>query len=353
MPISVLLIGHEALTIQCGRMLREAGHEVLAVVSADAAVVAWAVGAGLPVVAPGAALAGLRFDWIVSAANLTLIPAEVLALAARGAVNFHDGPLPAYAGLNAPVWAILAGERSHGVTWHLMTAGVDEGDIVAQSLFDIAPDETAHSLNTKCYAAGVESFAAVIAALEAGVPERRVQDLARRSHFARAHRPDAGGLIDFAAGTGAVLRLVRALDHGGRVNPVALPKVQVAGRVFAVGGAEQAPGAGPVGKVLDAGAALTVATSDGAVRLSGLRALDGGPVDLGGAVGAVLTRVVPDAALVLRLPEPSLFGARCWRRWCRSACICRARAGLSAPLMCPLALLSPMWRVPLPCLPGR
>ena len=58
-----------------------------------------------------------------------MIPDPVLALAARGAINFHDGPLPRYAGLNAPVWAILNREPAHGVTWHLIEGGIDEGDI--------------------------------------------------------------------------------------------------------------------------------------------------------------------------------------------------------------------------------
>ena len=62
---------------------------------------------GLPLIAPGNGLQnrlqGIEFEWILSIANLDIIPDDVLALAARGAVNFHDGPLPAYAGLNAPV----------------------------------------------------------------------------------------------------------------------------------------------------------------------------------------------------------------------------------------------------------
>jgi hypothetical protein len=51
-------------------------------------------------------------DWLLSVANLTVLAPAVLARAHPGAVNFHDGPLPAHAGLNAPVWAILAPRRS-------------------------------------------------------------------------------------------------------------------------------------------------------------------------------------------------------------------------------------------------
>ena len=44
---------------------------------------------------------------------------DVLALPAKGAINFHDGPLPQMAGLNTPVWALLNGEAEHGISWML------------------------------------------------------------------------------------------------------------------------------------------------------------------------------------------------------------------------------------------
>ena len=83
---------------------------------------------------PGArtlAASDVAFDWLFSIANLEMIPESVLARAKAGAVNFHDGPLPRYAGLNAPVWAILAGETAHGITWHMIEGGIDEGDVLA------------------------------------------------------------------------------------------------------------------------------------------------------------------------------------------------------------------------------
>ena len=120
--ISALLIGNETLTSQCGQILLERGHRIAAVVTRNADVKKWALSKGLRVEAAGdwAALAGLSVDWLLSVANLSVIPDQVLAMASSGAVNFHDGPLPRHAGLNAPVWAILAGEAHHGITWHLM-----------------------------------------------------------------------------------------------------------------------------------------------------------------------------------------------------------------------------------------
>jgi len=55
------------------------------------------------------------FDWLFSISNLSLIPTALWQAATRRAANFHDGPLPRYAGLNAPAWALLAGETQCGV----------------------------------------------------------------------------------------------------------------------------------------------------------------------------------------------------------------------------------------------
>ena len=43
--------------------------------------------------------------------------------------------------MNTPAWAIINGEDSHGITWHVIEGGVDEGDILAQRMVLIAEDE--------------------------------------------------------------------------------------------------------------------------------------------------------------------------------------------------------------------
>ncbi|WP_413718759.1 MupA/Atu3671 family FMN-dependent luciferase-like monooxygenase [Silicimonas sp. MF1-12-2] len=272
MRLSCFLIGHENLAIECGKRLLSAGHEIRAVASHRAEVADWARGAGLEVCGALDALPDGPVDWLFSVANLQMIPDAILARAESGAVNFHDGPLPRYAGLNAPVWAIAAGETSHGITWHLMATGADRGDILVQREVPIADDETAFTLNAKCFAAGVESFDAVLAEIEAGLPGRRAQDFSERSYFGRTHRPIAGGCLDFTASPGEIARLVRALDHGGYDNPVGSAWIRAASGPVLVGHAEEVDGEGAPGEVLEIGEnALVVAASGGALRLSGLR----------------------------------------------------------------------------------
>ena len=319
-----VMIGNESLAIQCGEMLREAGHAVAAVVTRNADVAGWARSADLPVISSdddlSAALADLPFDWLMSIANLDMIPDAVLALPKRGAVNFHDGPLPRYAGLNAPVWALLAGEVEYGISWHLIEGGVDEGRLLAQQFFDVSPDETVLTLNTKCYAAAIESFPTVLDKLASPSPAATAQDLTRRSYFAKNDRPAAAGRIDLAQTARKIVTLVRALDHGDYWNPLTCPRLETAHGMVLVRGAQAGHAAAdsPAGTVLAVTEGdLTVATATAPVTLSGLTDLTGAPVDPRGLAtpGEVLPALTPDRATALtEALKTTLRGETRWRK---------------------------------------
>ncbi|PKP67031.1 MAG: peptide synthetase, partial [Alphaproteobacteria bacterium HGW-Alphaproteobacteria-5] len=307
----LIFMGTPAFAVPALEALAGAGHEIAAVATRHADVADWARAAGLHVLAPGVGLAerieGLEFDWLLSIANLDLLPEPVLARATRGAVNFHDGPLPRYAGLNAPVWAILNGEAQHGVTWHLIEGGVDAGRIVAQRSVDIGPDETAFTLNAKCYAAALESFPEVVAELARGAPEARAQDASARSWFGRDKRPE-GLILDPARPAADLARLVRALDHGGYRNPLNMARIAIGGRVFL---APRAEVTGPAGAAACPGTiiateerGLTIATGEGALRLTGLMSADGHVPILAGIT----------AGMAIDPPDPRAEARVDWRR---------------------------------------
>ncbi|MBN2629187.1 MAG: LLM class flavin-dependent oxidoreductase [Rhodobacteraceae bacterium] len=316
--LNALLMGNETLTLHCGAAWIARGHGLAAVVTRNADVRDWAERQGLKVEAPGAGLttrlAGLSVDWLLSVANLSLVPDAVLAMASKGGVNFHDGPLPAYAGLNAPVWALLNGEARHGISWHLITGGVDEGDVLVQRMFDIALGDTALTLNTRCFEAAMDSFTEVIGQLETGL-ERKPQDFARRTVYARADRPRAFGRLDFTQPAEAVARMVRALDHGRYWNPLTTAKIAGSFGVLNVGTADIVAGNGVPGAVLSASPeGLVVACGSGAVRLNRLtcqtRGLPVCPSNVSDAALAVLTKeeaeTLTEALAALAPSEPGL-----------------------------------------------
>lgn len=281
MSFTALLIGNETLTSECGAALLRRGHGIAAVVTRSPEVRAWAMAQGLRVEPYGPDLADRlpAADWLLSIANLTVLPASVLARAAKGAVNFHDGPLPAHAGLNAPVWAILAGEAEHGITWHLIEGGLDRGRVLEERRFPIAEDDTALTLNSRCFEAGLDSFPAVLAQLETGLTPRP-QPAGPGILHRRSDRPAAFGRIDFARPAEEIARLVRALDHGRYWNPLTTAKIDTGARVLNVGTAEMVQGQGAPGTALSATPeGLVVACGTGAVRLNRLSCqLKGGPV---------------------------------------------------------------------------
>lgn len=288
---SCVVIGNESLLIGCSETLLDRGHVIRAVVSEDGEIRKWAESRNLPVMDQVSALedrfAAGGFDWLFSIANLNVIPHAVLALPAQGAINFHDGPLPRYAGLNTPVWALINGETRYGVTWHMIEGGIDEGDILAQRMFDVAGDETAFSLNSKCYAAAMDCFGDVVDQLEGGGPERMAQDLSQRSYFGFKDRPAAAGRIDFRRSADQIAALVRALDFGDYWNPLTKPKVELDGQICLVGSAVPAGDAiGLPGTVIavDRGE-LVVATGDGAVRLGGFSDVSGLAIEVPALVG--------------------------------------------------------------------
>ena len=334
--ISTILIGNESLLIGCAGHLLDQGHDIRAVITRNADIREWATMRDLPVLTEIADLpefaADMAFDWLLSIANLDLIPDDVLALPERGAVNFHDGPLPRYAGLNTPAWAILNGEARHGITWHLIENGIDTGDILQQRLFDIAPDETAFSLNSKCYAAAMDSFPSLLAQLASGDLTPVPQDAGARSYFARDDRPDAAGLLDFTRPARELAAQVRALDFGGYRNPMLHAKIWTGGQLLCVGHARVEPTGNTAapGTVLDVTAnGAQLATAQGVLALGDVSTLAGTRIDLASLMSVGDVATLPDTA--------ALTGAA--RRAARAEPHWHAALAAMAPAELPLARL--------------
>lgn len=315
--LRAVFIGEGSLLIRCAEAFLAAGHQVAAICTANAALLQWAQAQGLPVQnlaeesASKPELAGLEFDYLFSVAHLRVLPADTLACARRMAINFHDALLPDYPGLNAPAWALMCGEKTHGVTWHEMTAAVDAGRILRQQSFAVVADETALSLNAKCYEAGLVSFNALLRDLAAGTPALHPQwprKLGPAGTFRQAWaRPAALATLDFSRSAQDIAAWVRALDFGPPpyANPLALPKIWTGHRLLCCNAArvsEAHVSAAPGTVLAQFETTLHVATSDGIVILSACMGLDGA------AHGVVAGQLLPPldaerhAALQAALP---------------------------------------------------
>jgi methionyl-tRNA formyltransferase len=210
-------------------------------------------------------LRNAEVDLLMNVHSLFLIHPSVLAAPTIGSFNLHPGPLPEYAGLNVPSWAIYAGARSHGVTLHWLDEGIDTGPIAWQERFDVQSNDTGLALSGKCVRLGVPLLLrlATVAATDAGLIPREQQDLSRRRYFSAG--PPAEGRVDWAQPADAILRFVRAADYAPFDSPWGHPRAQLAGvtvglaKAAATGMAAAQP-PGTIVEVDDSGA--VVATAD-------------------------------------------------------------------------------------------
>ncbi len=285
------VIGEGTLLHQCCEILLAEGHELLGVISAHPDVIRWAEKRRVRVLPPdgdfAAALKERPFDYLFSITNLRLLPKAVVELPRLGTINFHDGPLPRYAGVHATSWALLNREPRHGVTWHAAGEVVDGGRIYKQRFVEIAEGETAWSLNLKCFEAAVQSFKELARELAGGQGQLREQDLSQRTYFGMFQRPAAAGIVAWDKPAAEIAALVRALEFGPYPNPMGRAKVAIGTDFLLCPEVAVLPGTGKAspGTItgIEAGQ-IRVATADREIGIRRLLTLDGEPVALGEAV---------------------------------------------------------------------
>jgi UDP-4-amino-4-deoxy-L-arabinose formyltransferase/UDP-glucuronic acid dehydrogenase (UDP-4-keto-hexauronic acid decarboxylating) len=277
--VKVLLVAEESAGIQVLRALAQSPHEPVAVMTAPptrgggATVAAVAEQLGVPVVASGRVRDPETADWIraegvdllLNVHSLYLIHGDVVAAPRIGSFNLHPGPLPEYAGLNTPSWAIYNGEARHGVTVHWMEPGVDTGAVAYEARFDLTESDTGLSVSARCVREGVPLILRLLetAAADPQAIPRHEQDLSRRHYYKRAEVPDEGRIV-WSRPARRIVDHVRASDYFPFRSPWGSPTTAIAGRELAVlkasttGEPANAP-PGTLGEVREGGVAVAAA----------------------------------------------------------------------------------------------
>lgn len=156
--LSFVFIGETALLVRCVEYVLQSGHDVLGVVSPDANA-RKALESKCFIFETVDQLQELdRPSALFSIVNYQILNMGLISWPKIGSFNFHDGPLPSYAGINATPWAIINGETSHGISWHLMTEEIDAGPICQQLEFNLSDDDTAYTANSRAQHLGFEAF---------------------------------------------------------------------------------------------------------------------------------------------------------------------------------------------------
>ena len=114
-----------------------------------------------------AALDRRAIDLIALAGFMRILTPGFVAAWQGRMVNIHPSLLPAFAGLDTHARALAAGVRLHGCTVHLVSAGVDEGPILAQAAVPVRADDTEASLAARVLAQEHRIYPAALAWLAA------------------------------------------------------------------------------------------------------------------------------------------------------------------------------------------
>lgn len=290
-----VLVAEEAAGARTLQLLLQSTHQVHAVLTSEppmgaggGTVAAVADRAGILRLDPtlvctadfAAELVQAGVDVLLNVHSLHVVAPQVLAAPRFGCFNLHPGPLPRYAGMNAPSWALYHGEHEHAVTLHRMAPAIDAGAIAYSSSFALSDRDTGLSVSATCARLGTDLVARLLGDLAAdpGSVPSIAQDLGERRYFSRGVPHD--GWIRWSAAAREIANFVRACDFGPFPSPWGRPRLRApdgtpltTGRVTA--SAQPTAGAAP-GSVRDSSATdVWVATGDDWVVLRDLRSAAG------------------------------------------------------------------------------
>ena len=135
-------------------------------------------------------------DCLVLARFMRILSPEIVFRYEGRIVNVHPSLLPAYPGAEAYRQAVEGGARVHGATAHYVTTDLDQGPIIAQRAFPVAPDDDPSDLKEQGQPLEAEALVAGLQAhLDDAIVVRR-----GRTHFREGVDPDAYDLGGVAAG---------------------------------------------------------------------------------------------------------------------------------------------------------
>ena len=103
-------------------------------------------------------------EFVALAGYMRILSDDFVARWAGKMINIHPSLLPLYKGLNTHSQAIEAGDKFGGCSVHIVTPGVDEGPLLAQTAVAIIAGDTAESLARRVQFAEHQLYPATLAA---------------------------------------------------------------------------------------------------------------------------------------------------------------------------------------------
>ena len=173
---------------------------------------------GIPVLQPVslrdetvvAELKALRPDMLIVAAYGLILPQDVLDIPTQGCVNVHASALPRWRGAAPIQAAILAGDKTTGISLMSMTAGLDCGPVYTVEKVTIGDDETAEQLHDRLAVLGGRVLVDHLDDIVAGNAVATEQDESLATYAPKIVTSDAR--IDWSVAAAELARRVRAYN---------------------------------------------------------------------------------------------------------------------------------------------
>lgn len=149
-------------------------------------------------------------DLIIVVAYGLILPQAVIDIPNIDCINIHTSLLPRWRGAAPIQRAILAGDKTTGVTIQKIDIGLDTGDIIESCSCEINNKETTESLTTKLNDISKELLSLVLNKYLESKVKYTKQDDSKATYAAKLDKTEA--LIDFNNSADFIDRQIRALN---------------------------------------------------------------------------------------------------------------------------------------------
>ena len=209
-------------------------------------------------------------DVMVVAAYGLILPKAVLGIPRYGCLNIHASLLPRWRGAAPIQRAIMAGDKTSGITIMQMDEGLDTGAMLLKHQYTLAADETSQTLHDQLAKMGAEAIVEVLELISQNQLTPIKQDDALATYAKKMTKEEA--LLNWNESAVDLERKVRAF------NPWPIASTTWQGQHLRVGAATVVPHTGkhaPGTLVHAAREGIDIATAHDALRLLKLQ-LPGG-----------------------------------------------------------------------------
>lgn len=167
---------------------------------------------------------------IISAFNTYIFKSTLVNMQDIDIINYHPSLLPKHPGRNAEAWAIFEGDKKTGITWHVVTEHIDQGDIIVQEEVEIDDFATSLSLMIEQNKKGIEVFKKIIPTILNGNMTISKQEIRKYTYHKSWEIPNRGYLEMYWEDS-LKSQFLRSMDYG-KLKILGNPKVRIDGKEY-------------------------------------------------------------------------------------------------------------------------